>query len=99
LLSNGDEIAVTSRNREKFVELYAQWLLRGSVEKQLDAFRRGFQLVAGSDVVMKLLTIDELETLLCGDTDQLYDFAELKKVFLIFVSFCCCCAPYQLYHY
>lgn len=79
LLPDGDNIAVTSRNREKFAELYATWLLRGAVQTQLQAFAKGFRLVAGGKC-LSLLSTHELEMLLCGEVDELYDLSQLQKV-------------------
>ena len=49
LVPAGGDVAVTSSNRERFVELYAQHLLEGSIERQFSAFRRGFQQACSPD--------------------------------------------------
>ena len=47
LLANGADVAVTARNRDRFVELYADWLLNGSIAEPFEALRSGFERVAG----------------------------------------------------
>ena len=48
LLPGGGRMAVTEANRQRYVELYTEWLLTRSVQKQFEAFAHGFhQVLAG----------------------------------------------------
>ena len=46
LLPYGENISVTNSNREQFVALYVNHLLVKSVERQFEAFSRGFHKVS-----------------------------------------------------
>lgn len=48
LVPDGENIAVTNSNRERFVSLYVDHLLVKSVERQFRAFSRGFHKVRAS---------------------------------------------------
>lgn len=75
LLPNGKFISVTNSNREQFVGLYVNHLLVKSVERQFEAFSRGFHKVCGGQV-LTLFRPDELELLICGC--PVIDFYELE---------------------
>lgn len=45
LKENGENIAVTHENKHEYVELYVDFLLNKSVEKQFKPFNQGFQKV------------------------------------------------------
>lgn len=45
LLPNGNTIPVTEKNRDQYIKLYLDYLLRDSVEVQISAFVRGFKAV------------------------------------------------------
>jgi hypothetical protein len=47
LMPGGSNMPVTSHNRGQFVDLYAAWLLSGSVADQFAAFASGFHRVCG----------------------------------------------------
>lgn len=51
LIPNGANIMVTNENRQKFVELYVDFVLNHSVERQFGAFRRGFYHVCGGNAL------------------------------------------------
>ena len=44
-MSDGKNLLVTNDNRQKFVELYVDNILNKSIEKQFDAFKKGFYQV------------------------------------------------------
>lgn len=73
---NGDEIYVTQENKKEFVELYSDFLLNLSVERQFKAFRRGFQMVTDESPLALLFRPEEIEQLVCGS--KVFDFAELE---------------------
>jgi len=69
---------------QEFVELYADFLLNKSVEKQFSAFRRGFQMVTNESPLQTLFHPSEIELLVCGSTVRL----SLECVRLL--TFHCC---------
>ncbi|KAK9871311.1 hypothetical protein WA026_011579 [Henosepilachna vigintioctopunctata] len=77
LKENGDEIKVTQENKHEFVELYADFLLNKSVEKQFRAFYKGFQMVVDESPLELLFRPEEIELLICGSKN--FDFDELEK--------------------
>ncbi|XP_008203541.1 ubiquitin-protein ligase E3A isoform X1 [Nasonia vitripennis] len=76
LKEKGDEIYVTQENKREFVDLYADFLLNQSVERQFKAFRRGFQMVTDESPLALLFRPEEIEQLVCGS--KIFDFAELE---------------------
>uniref|UniRef100_A0A7S1KNI6 HECT-type E3 ubiquitin transferase n=1 Tax=Percolomonas cosmopolitus TaxID=63605 RepID=A0A7S1KNI6_9EUKA len=75
LKPGGEDIPVTKENREEYVELYVKWKYITGVQKQFDAFNRGFRSVIGE--TLELFKPQELELLVCGSPKL--DFDELKK--------------------
>lgn len=61
---------------QEFVDLYADFLLNKSVERQFRAFRRGFQMVTDDSPLKVLFRPEEIELLVCGS--QNFDFAALE---------------------
>lgn len=61
LKQNGDEMFVTQENKKEFVDLYADFLLNKSVERQFKAFRRGFQMVTDESPLALLFRPEEIE--------------------------------------
>ena len=51
---------------QEYVDLYTDWLLNKSIEKNFDAFKRGFDLVLGQSCLADLFTAEEVELLICG---------------------------------
>jgi ubiquitin-protein ligase E3 A len=76
LKEDGDQILVTNETKQEFVELYADFLLNKSVEKQFAAFRRGFQMVTNESPLGLLFHPEEVELLVCGS--QNYNFKEFE---------------------
>lgn len=77
LKPNGDKIPVTQQNKYEFVELYAEFVLNQSIEKQFKAFRKGFQMVTDESPLKLLFRPEEIELLVCGSKN--FDFDELEK--------------------
>ncbi|XP_063907142.1 ubiquitin-protein ligase E3A isoform X4 [Zophobas morio] len=77
LKENGDEITVTQENKYEFVDLYADFLLNKSVEKQFRAFYKGFQMVVDESPLELLFRPEEIEVLICGSKN--FDFDELES--------------------
>lgn len=75
LQPDGSEIPVTSDNREEYVRLYVKWMLVDSVQKQWDAFEKGFWRVMGNSSLF-LFRPDELELLVVGSPDLDFDALE-----------------------
>jgi len=77
LTPGGGDIAVTSHNRDEYVRLYTRYLLEDSIERQFNAFTRGFHSVCGGDC-LQLFRWEELELLICGS--PVLDFEALERV-------------------
>uniref|UniRef100_A0A8D8TSC2 Ubiquitin-protein ligase E3A n=1 Tax=Cacopsylla melanoneura TaxID=428564 RepID=A0A8D8TSC2_9HEMI len=77
LKPDGDSILVNQENKKEFVDLYADFLLNGSVEKQFKAFRRGFQMVTDESPLGLLFRPEEIEQLVCGS--KIFDLHELEE--------------------
>ena len=77
LVADGGEIAVTEDNREEYVRLYAHYTLTLSIQRQFEAFQRGFHSVCGGDC-LQLFRWEELELLICGS--PVLDFEALERV-------------------
>ncbi|GAB6033283.1 Putative E3 ubiquitin-protein ligase HTD2 [Chamberlinius hualienensis] len=77
LKENGDRVPVTRDNKREFVDLYADFLLNKSIEKQFRAFRRGFQLVTDESPLKWLCRPEEVELLVCGS--RVFDFNALEE--------------------
>lgn len=56
---------------QEFVDLYADFLLNKSVEKQFRAFYRGFQMVTDESPLELLFRPEEIELLVCGSKVKL----------------------------
>ncbi|CAO3657776.1 unnamed protein product [Umbelopsis ramanniana] len=79
LKEDGASIKLTNYNRQEFVQLYTDYVLNQSVEKQFWAFRDGFNLVC-ADSAIKIFRPEEVEQLICGSSDL--DFDALEKATL-----------------
>jgi len=77
LMPNGGAIPVTEENRKEYVRLYLQYTLSISIQRQFDAFLRGFHSVCGGDC-LQLFRWEELELLICGS--PVLDFEALERV-------------------
>ncbi|XP_032661481.1 ubiquitin-protein ligase E3A isoform X3 [Chelonoidis abingdonii] len=77
LKENGDKIPITNENRKEFVNLYADYILNKSVEKQFKAFRRGFHMVTNESPLKYLFRPEEIELLICGSRNL--DFQALEE--------------------
>lgn len=77
LKEGGDQIPVTNENKREFVELYRDFLLNESIEKQFRAFKRGFQMVTDESPLKMLFRPEEVEMLVCGS--KLFDFHALEE--------------------
>ncbi|KAL4230130.1 Ubiquitin-protein ligase E3A [Mactra antiquata] len=77
LKDNGENITVTQQNKKEFVDLYADFILNKSIEKQFRAFRRGFQMVTSESPLKTLFRPNEIELLICGSEN--FDFFALEE--------------------
>ncbi|KAJ1525999.1 hypothetical protein ONE63_009178 [Megalurothrips usitatus] len=77
LKEGGEQVPVNKQNRREFVDLYADFLLNKSVEKQFRAFRRGFHMVTDESPLHLLFRPEEIEQLVCGSKN--FDFNELEE--------------------
>lgn len=76
LKPNGNEIAVTQENKNEFVDLYIDYILNKSVEKQFYGFYCGFMKVCGGRV-LELFKPHELMAVVIGNED--YDWHALES--------------------
>jgi len=77
LKAGGQDIPVTSQNKEEYVTLYVQWTLTDSIAQQFDHFYQGFMRVMGG-ASLNLLKAEELELLVAGEPHL--DFKALEQV-------------------
>ncbi|KAK2560307.1 putative E3 ubiquitin-protein ligase HERC4 [Acropora cervicornis] len=77
LIPDGGNTAINSENRQEYVDLYIDYYLNKSVEKQFQAFATGFHRVCGGKV-LEFFHPEELMQMVVGCQD--YDFRELEKV-------------------
>lgn len=77
LKPDGDKISVNQDNKQEFVELYTDFLLNQSIEKQFKAFKRGFQMVTDESPLHLLFRPEEIELIVCGSKE--FDFNELEQ--------------------
>ncbi|XP_058835486.1 ubiquitin-protein ligase E3A isoform X2 [Topomyia yanbarensis] len=77
LKPDGDKIFVNQDNKQEFVELYTDFLLNQSIEKQFKAFKRGFQMVTDESPLHLLFRPEEIELIVCGSKE--FDFNELEQ--------------------
>ncbi|XP_071373683.1 ubiquitin-protein ligase E3A [Centroberyx affinis] len=76
LKEQGDDIPVTNENRQEFVDLYAEYILNKSVERQFRAFKKGFLMVTNESPLKYLFRPEEVELLICGSRNL--DFEALQ---------------------
>lgn len=53
-------------NSQEFVDLYAEYILNKSVERQFKAFKKGFLMVTNESPLKYLFRPEEVELLICG---------------------------------
>ncbi|KAI9298868.1 HECT-domain-containing protein [Neoconidiobolus thromboides FSU 785] len=75
LKPNGYEIMLNNTNREEFVNLYVDFILNKSIERQFNAFKEGFDHVCAGSTI-QLFRPEEVELLVCGSSD--FDFEALE---------------------
>ncbi|CCK71832.1 putative E3 ubiquitin-protein ligase HUL4 KNAG_0I00410 [Huiozyma naganishii CBS 8797] len=81
LCENGSSLDVTLKNKSRYVDLWIDYYMNSSVDKQFDYFLEGFHQVFGGCNSIGLFNSEELERLLCGDIQEnKYDFDMLRSV-------------------
>ncbi|KAF5898052.1 putative E3 ubiquitin-protein ligase HERC3, partial [Clarias magur] len=76
LILNGAEIPVTKANRQKYVDLYVDFVFNKSVEGQFRRFKEGFSRGSPFDL-WRMFKPEELRDLLYGTS--IYEWEELKR--------------------
>lgn len=66
---------------QEFVNLYADYILNKSVEKQFKAFRRGFHMVTNESPLKYLFRPEEIELLICGSRVRVLNVHQKKWSF------------------
>ncbi|XP_077462789.1 ubiquitin-protein ligase E3A [Stigmatopora argus] len=77
LKEDGEDVPVSKENRQEFVELYADYILNASVQRQFRAFKKGFLMVTNESPMRYLFRPEEVELLICGS--RKLDFEALEK--------------------
>jgi ubiquitin-protein ligase E3 A len=75
LCANGADLDVNNENVSTFVELYVEFLVSKSIERQYQAFEKGFRRVCSTEV-LEICKSSELELIICGQTQV--NIEELK---------------------
>uniref|UniRef100_A0A8C5PTZ4 HECT and RLD domain containing E3 ubiquitin protein ligase 4 n=1 Tax=Leptobrachium leishanense TaxID=445787 RepID=A0A8C5PTZ4_9ANUR len=75
LIPNGAETLVNNKNKQEFVDAYADYLFNRSVASLFNAFAAGFHKVCGGKV-LELFQPNELQAMVTGNTN--YDWKELE---------------------
>ncbi|OHS95852.1 hypothetical protein TRFO_10251 [Tritrichomonas foetus] len=76
LIANGNDIPVTNRNREEYVNAVANYILNQSIASQFNSFKEGFLQAAGK-IALNLFRPEELALLIAGREEL--DFYALMK--------------------
>lgn len=76
LKDDGENIPVTSENKQEYVDLLVDYKLNKSIDSQYKAFHDGFYRVCGG-IVLKLFQPMELMALVTGNEN--YNWVELEK--------------------
>ncbi|KAF7490102.1 E3 ubiquitin-protein ligase TRIP12 [Sarcoptes scabiei] len=71
-LHGGKDLPVTLNNLENYIDLVSHWTLVEGVQKQMEAFREGFNSVFDSNH-LKLFYAEELHKLFCGSSYKRWD--------------------------
>lgn len=66
---------------QEFVNLYADYILNKSVEKQFKAFRRGFHMVTNESPLKYLFRPEEIELLICGSRVRILNVHQKVELF------------------
>lgn len=66
---------------QEFVNLYADYILNKSVEKQFKAFRRGFHMVTNESPLKYLFRPEEIELLICGSRVRILNVHQKVEIF------------------
>ncbi|XP_053954824.1 ubiquitin-protein ligase E3A isoform X2 [Anastrepha ludens] len=77
LKSGGGDVVVGQHNKQEFVDMYSDYLLNKSIERQFRAFKKGFEMVTDESPLKLLFRPEEIELLVCGS--RKFDFVELEK--------------------
>ncbi|KAL2098053.1 hypothetical protein ACEWY4_007260 [Coilia grayii] len=77
LIPNGGEILLNRGNRQKFVDLYVDFVFNKSMARQFEAFAEGFCCACPTES-WKMFHPDELRMLVYGETQ--YEWEDLRKV-------------------
>uniref|UniRef100_W8BJ43 Ubiquitin-protein ligase E3A n=1 Tax=Ceratitis capitata TaxID=7213 RepID=W8BJ43_CERCA len=77
LKPDGGDIVVGQHNKQEFVDMYSDYLLNKSIERQFKAFKKGFEMVTDESPLKLLFRPEEIELLVCGS--RKFDFVELEK--------------------
>jgi len=70
LCANGSNIDVTDANKASYIKARVDWMTKDRAAPQTEALCQGFwEVFPACDEVLKVLTVNELEALMCGSVD------------------------------
>ncbi len=61
LIPGGKSISVTSANKHEFVRLFIEYEFKKQCASQLASFKKGFERLVDKEVLLAVLTPDDLE--------------------------------------
>ncbi|KAH7694176.1 thyroid hormone receptor interactor 12 [Aphelenchoides avenae] len=70
LVDGGKKIALAKENMRQFIELVCYWRLVEGVRPEMEAVRKGFDLVVTNTDLLKIFSADEMEELFCGCSEN-----------------------------
>lgn len=76
IIDGMDGVDVTNQNAERYIKAYVNFVLSRSVQRQFNAFRRGFDMTCPA-TAYKLMAPQELDILVSGE--ELFDWDALIK--------------------
>lgn len=79
LVPDGNNIALTTENRELYIDRYARFFLSDGMSRQLSCFKNGFSSVVDGNA-FSLFLPEEIQLLLCGSDESKFDVDVLKSV-------------------
>ena len=69
LKPNGKDIQLDDDNLDEYLHLLLETMLKTSIEKQITAFKKGFNKIARIDY-LKVFKSNEIELIICGNNDD-----------------------------
>eukprot|EP01091_Cochliopodium_minus_P009951 TRINITY_DN2563_c0_g1_i3.p1 TRINITY_DN2563_c0_g1~~TRINITY_DN2563_c0_g1_i3.p1 ORF type:complete len:558 (-),score=144.45 TRINITY_DN2563_c0_g1_i3:111-1784(-) len=81
LKPGGADIVLTNDNRKEYVDLYVDYSLNKSIEKQFGSFKKGFNTVVSGGAFFEFFVLEEVELLICGSKELNFKDLENKTTY------------------